>query len=45
MQSATASGSLIGVFNYKPFDAKVDWSMAVKAAPCYMTVCCYSLIP
>lgn len=45
MQSATASGSLVGVFYYKPFDAKVDWSMAVKAAPCYMTVCCYSLIP
>lgn len=36
-ESATASGSLIGVFYYKPFDAKVDWSMAVKAAPCYMT--------
>uniref|UniRef100_A0A6N2K527 PH domain-containing protein n=1 Tax=Salix viminalis TaxID=40686 RepID=A0A6N2K527_SALVM len=36
-KSATASGSLIGVFYYKPFDAKVDWSMAVKAAPCYMT--------
>ncbi|KAJ7011238.1 hypothetical protein NC653_001613 [Populus alba x Populus x berolinensis] len=35
--SATASGSLIGVFYYKPFDAKVDWSMTVKAAPCYMT--------
>ncbi|XP_037495569.1 uncharacterized protein LOC105636609 isoform X2 [Jatropha curcas] len=36
-ESATASESLIGVFSYKPFDAKVDWSMVAKASPCYMT--------
>uniref|UniRef100_A0A2C9U4Y6 Integrase catalytic domain-containing protein n=1 Tax=Manihot esculenta TaxID=3983 RepID=A0A2C9U4Y6_MANES len=36
-QSATALDSLIGAFCYKPFDAKVDWSMVVKASPCYMT--------
>lgn len=38
-QSATAYDSLVGVFCYKPFDAKVDWSIAAKASPCYMTVC------
>lgn len=38
MQSATSSDSLVGVFNYKPFDAKVDWSMVAKASPCYVTV-------
>ncbi|KAJ4846821.1 hypothetical protein Tsubulata_004613 [Turnera subulata] len=36
-QSATTSDSLVGVFCYKPFDAKVDWSMVAKASPCYMT--------
>lgn len=39
MQSATAFESLVGVFCYKPFDVKVDWSMVAKASPCYMTVC------
>ena len=38
-QSATAYDSLVGVFCYKPFDAKVDWSIVAKASPCYMTVC------
>lgn len=38
-QSATLSDSLVGTFSYKPFDAEVDWSFAVKASPCYMTVC------
>uniref|UniRef100_A0A2P2MGT2 Uncharacterized protein LOC105636609 n=3 Tax=Rhizophora mucronata TaxID=61149 RepID=A0A2P2MGT2_RHIMU len=36
-ESATAFDSLVGVFRYKPFDAKVDWSMFAKASPCYMT--------
>ncbi|KAI3710546.1 hypothetical protein L2E82_40329 [Cichorium intybus] len=36
-ESATSSDSLVGVFNYKPFDAKVDWSMVAKASPCYVT--------
>ncbi|XP_022737877.1 uncharacterized protein LOC111290709 isoform X2 [Durio zibethinus] len=36
-QSATTSDSLVGVFRYKPFDAKVDWSMVAKASPCYVT--------
>ncbi|EEF45057.1 vacuolar protein sorting-associated protein, putative [Ricinus communis] len=36
-ESASALDSLTGVFCYKPFDAKVDWSMVVKASPCYMT--------
>ncbi|KAK9266873.1 hypothetical protein L1049_027132 [Liquidambar formosana] len=36
-ESATAYDSLVGVFCYKPFDAKVDWSMVAKASPCYMT--------
>ncbi|GKU95670.1 hypothetical protein SLEP1_g9001 [Rubroshorea leprosula] len=36
-ESATTSDSLVGVFCYKPFDAQVDWSMAVKASPCYVT--------
>lgn len=42
MQSATASDSLVGVFCYKPFDVKLDWSMVAKASPCYVTVgyCC-----
>lgn len=41
-QSATAYDSLVGVFCYKPFDAKVDWSIVAKASPCYMTVCYHS---
>lgn len=42
MQSASAYDSLVGVFCYKPFDAKVDWSFVAKASPCYVTVCdCY----
>ncbi|XWS38677.1 hypothetical protein CRYUN_Cryun19dG0151500 [Craigia yunnanensis] len=36
-ESATTSDSLVGVFCYKPFDAKVDWSMVAKASPCYVT--------
>ncbi|GMJ16087.1 hypothetical protein like AT4G17140 [Hibiscus trionum] len=36
-QSATTSDSLVGVFCYKPFDAKLDWSMVAKASPCYVT--------
>ncbi|XP_065619172.1 uncharacterized protein LOC112023786 [Quercus suber] len=36
-ESATAYDSLVGVFCYKPFDRKVDWSMVAKASPCYMT--------
>lgn len=36
-ESATSYDSLVGVFNYKPFDEKVDWSMVAKASPCYMT--------
>ncbi|XVF52445.1 hypothetical protein PTKIN_Ptkin05aG0018700 [Pterospermum kingtungense] len=36
-ESATTSDSLVGVFRYKPFDAKVDWSLVAKASPCYMT--------
>lgn len=38
MQSAPASHSVLAVFCYKPFDAKVDWSLVAKASPCYMTV-------
>ncbi|XP_024994007.1 uncharacterized protein LOC112527539 isoform X2 [Cynara cardunculus var. scolymus] len=36
-ESATSYDSLVGVFHYKPFDAKVDWSMIAKASPCYVT--------
>ncbi|WCJ20748.1 hypothetical protein M5689_002962 [Euphorbia peplus] len=36
-ESADALDSLVGVFCYKPFDVKVDWSMVLKASPCYMT--------
>lgn len=36
-ESATSSDSLVGNFCYKPFDAKVDWSMVAKASPCYVT--------
>nr|GEU60562.1 hypothetical protein [Tanacetum cinerariifolium] len=36
-ESATSYDSLVGVFRYKPFDAKVDWSMVAKASPCYVT--------
>ncbi|KAL8266737.1 hypothetical protein R6Q59_004081 [Mikania micrantha] len=36
-ESATSYDSLVGVFHYKPFDAKVDWSMVAKASPCYVT--------
>ncbi|KAL6985853.1 hypothetical protein U1Q18_019226 [Sarracenia purpurea var. burkii] len=36
-ESATAYDSLIGVFCYKPFDTKLDWSMVAKASPCYIT--------
>ncbi|CAI0538916.1 unnamed protein product [Linum tenue] len=36
-ESATSFDSLVGIFRYKPFDVKVDWSMTVKASPCYMT--------
>lgn len=36
-ESAAAFESLVGVFCYKPFDVKVDWSMVAKASPCYMT--------
>ncbi|KAJ0961577.1 hypothetical protein J5N97_001074, partial [Dioscorea zingiberensis] len=36
-ESATLSDSLVGVFSYKPLDAQVDWSLAAKASPCYVT--------
>ncbi|XP_027361593.1 uncharacterized protein LOC113869468 [Abrus precatorius] len=36
-ESAASYDSLIGVFYYKPFDDKVDWSLVAKASPCYMT--------
>ncbi|KAJ7944655.1 pleckstrin-likey (PH) domain-containing protein [Quillaja saponaria] len=36
-ESATTYDSLVGVFSYKPFDYKVDWSLVAKASPCYMT--------
>ncbi|EOA17894.1 hypothetical protein CARUB_v10006303mg [Capsella rubella] len=36
-ESAPASHSILAVFCYKPFDAKVDWSLVAKASPCYMT--------
>ncbi|CAN8324888.1 unnamed protein product [Cochlearia groenlandica] len=36
-ESAPASHSVLAVFCYKPFDAKVDWSLVAKASPCYMT--------
>ncbi|KAF7828516.1 Vacuolar protein sorting-associated protein 13C [Senna tora] len=36
-ESAASHNSLVGVFSYKPFDEKVDWSMIAKASPCYMT--------
>lgn len=39
MQSATAKESLVGVFCFKPLDRNVDWSLAAKASPCYVTVC------
>ncbi|KAI3918587.1 hypothetical protein MKX01_041907, partial [Papaver californicum] len=35
--SATVKDSLVGVFCFKPFDAELDWSLVVKASPCYMT--------
>ncbi|XP_023553987.1 uncharacterized protein LOC111811402 [Cucurbita pepo subsp. pepo] len=35
--SAATHDSLVGIFCYKPFDVKVDWSLVVKASPCYMT--------
>lgn len=37
-QSATGDDSLVGVFSYKPFGTKLDWSLVAKASPCYMTV-------
>uniref|UniRef100_A0A7N0VMH0 PH domain-containing protein n=1 Tax=Kalanchoe fedtschenkoi TaxID=63787 RepID=A0A7N0VMH0_KALFE len=36
-ESASASDSLVGIFCYKPFDVKVDWSLIAKASPCYVT--------
>ncbi|KAI9114488.1 hypothetical protein K1719_014716 [Acacia pycnantha] len=36
-ESAASDDSLVGVFCYKPFDEKVDWSMVAKVSPCYMT--------
>ncbi|KAK6935059.1 Pleckstrin homology domain [Dillenia turbinata] len=36
-KSATAYDSLVGVFSYKPFDTKVDWSLIAKASPSYVT--------
>nr|GEV80820.1 hypothetical protein [Tanacetum cinerariifolium] len=35
--SATSFDSLIRVFRYKTFDAKVDWGMVAKASPFYLT--------
>ncbi|KAM5573225.1 hypothetical protein ABKV19_012985 [Rosa sericea] len=36
-ESASAFDSLVGVFCFKPFDTKVDWSFVAKASPCYVT--------
>ncbi|XP_068635813.1 uncharacterized protein [Aristolochia californica] len=36
-ESATGDSSLVGLFSYKPLDVDVDWSLVVKASPCYMT--------
>ncbi|VVA93348.1 unnamed protein product [Arabis nemorensis] len=36
-ESAPAAHSVLAVLCYKPFDAKVDWSLVAKASPCYMT--------
>ncbi|XP_031125724.1 uncharacterized protein LOC116028070 isoform X1 [Ipomoea triloba] len=36
-ESATAKESLVGVFCFKPLDRNVDWSLAAKASPCYVT--------
>ncbi|PWA16815.1 pleckstrin (PH) domain superfamily protein [Artemisia annua] len=36
-QSATSYDSLVAVYRYKPFDAKVDWSMVAKASLCCLT--------
>lgn len=43
LQSAPAPHSVLASFCYKPFDAKVDWSLVAKASPCYMTVRALSL--
>lgn len=37
-QSATVNDSLVAAFCYKPLDSNIDWSLAAKASPCYVTV-------
>ncbi|KAF9624988.1 hypothetical protein IFM89_016808 [Coptis chinensis] len=37
-ESATVDDSLVGIFSYKPFGTKFDWSLVAKASPCYMTM-------
>ncbi|CAN4127752.1 unnamed protein product [Withania somnifera] len=36
-ESATVNESLVAAFCYKPFDSNIDWSLAAKASPCYVT--------
>ncbi|XP_060207492.1 uncharacterized protein LOC132635217 [Lycium barbarum] len=36
-ESATVSESLVAAFCYKPFDSNLDWRLAAKASPCYVT--------
>lgn len=36
-ESATVNDSLVAAFCYKPFDSNIDWSLAAKASPCYVT--------
>nr|DAD18267.1 TPA_asm: hypothetical protein HUJ06_019730 [Nelumbo nucifera] len=36
-ESAATDNSLVGIFSYKPFDVRVDWSLVARASPCYMT--------
>ncbi|KAH9321017.1 hypothetical protein KI387_015656, partial [Taxus chinensis] len=37
VESATEEESLNATFSYLPFDRQVDWSLAAKASPCYVT--------
>ncbi|KAL6642664.1 hypothetical protein ACP70R_020845 [Stipagrostis hirtigluma subsp. patula] len=36
-ESASAVDSFVGIFSYKPFDEQLDWSLAAKGSPCYIT--------
>lgn len=40
LQSESESESLVALFNYKPLDGDIDWSLVAKASPCYVTVRC-----